>query len=75
MGRRAGFSDREVVRRLKTLGLEFHRQAAGSHEIWFNRPLNRYTTIPDHPGDLPEGTLCAILKQAGVEPEAFLQQR
>jgi SNF2 family DNA or RNA helicase len=28
------------------LGLEFHRQAAGSHEIWFNAGLNRYTTIP-----------------------------
>jgi hypothetical protein len=26
--------------------LVFHRQAAGSHEIWFNPALNRYTTIP-----------------------------
>jgi predicted RNA binding protein YcfA (HicA-like mRNA interferase family) len=75
MGRLAGFSYREVVRRLKALGLEFHRQAAGSHEIWLNGPLNRYTTIPNHPGDLPEGTLRAILKQAGIDPEAFLKQR
>ncbi|NDY97112.1 type II toxin-antitoxin system HicA family toxin [Wenzhouxiangella limi] len=29
--------------------------------------------MPNHPGDLPEGTLRAILKQAGVTPEAFLQ--
>ncbi|RLC10966.1 MAG: hypothetical protein DRI24_19525 [Deltaproteobacteria bacterium] len=34
---------------------------------------NRYTTIPNHPGDMPEGTLRAILKQAGVEPEEFLR--
>lgn len=75
MGRLAGFSYREIVKRLKELGLEFHRQAAGSHEIWFNPPLNRYTTIPNHPGDMPEGTLRAILKQAGIEAGTFLGER
>ena len=49
MGQLAGFSYREIVKRLKELGLKFHRQAAGSHEIWFNPALNRYTTIPNHP--------------------------
>ncbi|MBK5206800.1 MAG: type II toxin-antitoxin system HicA family toxin [Polaromonas sp.] len=52
--------------------MEFHRQAAGSHEIWFNPALKRYTTIPNHPGDIPEGTLRAILKQAGIDAESFL---
>ncbi len=74
MGALAGFRYRDIVKRLKALGLEFHRQAAGSHEIWFNAALCRYTTIPNHPGDMPEGTLRAILKQAGVEPDAFLRQ-
>jgi predicted RNA binding protein YcfA (HicA-like mRNA interferase family) len=60
---------------LKQLGLVFHWQTAGSHEIWFNPALNRYTTIPNHPGDMPESKLCAILKQAGVDPETFLQNR
>jgi len=72
MGQLAGFSYREIVKRLKELGFEFHRQAAGSHEIWVNRAANRYTTIPHHPGDVPEGTLRAILKQAGISPETFL---
>jgi len=36
---------------------------------------DRYTTIPNHPGDMPEGTLRAILKQAGVEPEDFLSKK
>jgi len=58
---------------LKLLGLEFHRQAAGSHEIWINAANNRFTTIPNHPGGMPEGTLRAILKQAGIEPEDFLR--
>jgi len=75
MGRLAGFRYREIVKRLKSLGLEFHRQAAGSHEIWFNAATQRYTTIPNHPGDMPEGTLRAILKQAGVDAENFLASK
>ena len=75
MGRLAGFSYRDVVRRLKKFGFVFDRQAAGSHEIWFNPIIGRYTTIPNHPGDLPEGTLRAILKQADITPDAFLRMR
>jgi predicted RNA binding protein YcfA (HicA-like mRNA interferase family) len=37
--------------------------------------LIRYTTIPNHPGDMPEGTLRAILKQAGILPEDFLKKK
>ncbi len=74
MGRLAGFSYRAIVQRLTQLGFTFHRRAAGSHEIWFNSSTQRYTTIPNHPGDMPEGTLRAILKQAGVEPEEFLKK-
>ena len=73
MGRLAGFRYREIVQRLKTLGFQFDRQAAGSHEIWLNPSTRRYTTIPNHPGDMPEGTLRAILKQAGVTPEQFIE--
>ncbi|MBX3331932.1 MAG: type II toxin-antitoxin system HicA family toxin [Nitrospira sp.] len=72
MGRLAGFKYREIVQRLKALGFQFDRQAAGSHEIWFNPSTLRYTTIPNHPGDMPEGTLRAILKQAGVLPAEFI---
>lgn len=74
MGRLAGFKYREIGTRPKQLGFVFDRQAAGSHEIWFNPAANRYTTIPNHPSDIPEGTLRAILKQAGIEPEQFLNQ-
>jgi predicted RNA binding protein YcfA (HicA-like mRNA interferase family) len=72
MGRFAGFNYREIIRRLKGFGFEFYRQAAGSHEIWFNPKTKRFTTIPNHSGDMPEGTLRAILKQAGILPEDFL---
>ena len=74
MGRLGGFRSREIVRRLKALGFVFDRQAAGSHEIWFNATTKRYTTIPNHPGDMPEGTPRAILRQSGIEPEDFLSR-
>ena len=74
MGRLSGFRYREITKKLKALGFAFDRQAAGSHEIWYNKATDRYTTIPNHPGDLPEGTLRAILKQAGIEPDIFLKE-
>ena len=73
MGRLSGFKYRQIAKRLKAFGFVFDRQASGSHEIWYNKQTNRYTTIPNHPGDMPEGTLRAILKQAGVKLEEFLR--
>ena len=73
MGRLAGFKYRQIIRKLKKLGFEFDRQAAGSHEIWFNPRTNRYTTIPNHPGDMPEETLREILKQANIDVGWFMQ--
>ena len=72
MGRLAGYSYREIIKRIKKYGFEFHRHAAGSHEIWYNPTTQRFTTIPNHTGDMPEGTLHAILKQANISVEDFL---
>ena len=72
MGRLSGFKYREITKKLKRFGFSFDRQAAGSHEIWYNSDSDKYTTIPNHSGDLPEGTLRAILKQAGISPDNFL---
>ena len=73
MGRLSGFKYREIIKKLRKLGFAFYRQAAGSHEIWYNRTTNKYTTISNHPGDIPEGTLRAILKQANIKPDNFLK--
>jgi predicted RNA binding protein YcfA (HicA-like mRNA interferase family) len=72
LGRLAGFKYREIIKKLKKFNFEFYRQAAGSHEIWYSYIKKRFTTIPNHPGDMPEGTLRAILKQADITPEEFL---
>ncbi len=54
MGRLAGFRYRQIVKRLKKFGFAYDRQAAGSHEIWYKEETDSYTTIPNHPGDIPE---------------------
>jgi predicted RNA binding protein YcfA (HicA-like mRNA interferase family) len=74
MGRLSGFRYRQIIKKLKAFGFEFFRHAAGSHEIWQNPSTGLFTTIPNHPGDMPEGTLRAILKQAGIEPEDFIKK-
>ena len=73
MGRLSGFTYTKTVRKLRKAGFEFDRYAKGSHEIWKNAVTKLRTTIPNHPGTLPEGTLRAIIKQAGIGGDEFLE--
>ncbi|HLC17739.1 MAG TPA: type II toxin-antitoxin system HicA family toxin [Thermodesulfobacteriota bacterium] len=54
MGTLAGFKYKEIVRKLKKAGFEFDRNAKGSPEIWWNPVTRARTTVPNHPGDMPE---------------------
>ena len=74
MTRLPSLTARDVVKKLKKTGFVFDRQAKGSHEIWYNPITKRRTTIPNHPGvDIPKGTLKAIIKEAGLTAEEFLE--
>jgi predicted RNA binding protein YcfA (HicA-like mRNA interferase family) len=61
----------DSAQKLLRLSCELKRQSKGSHEIWHNSCTNRSTVIPHHPGDLPKGTLSAILKQLEISREEF----
>lgn len=57
---------RDVVRKLERLaGCRFVRQT-GSHEIW-ETPAGHRFPVPNHRTEIPDGTLRAILKQAGLD--------
>ena len=73
MGPLAGFKYKELVRKLRNAGFAFDRSARGSHEIWWNPVTRARTTVPNHPGDMPEGTLRAIIKQTGISVDDFLK--
>ena len=71
MGRLAGFSYKDVIKKLGKLGFVFNRSAKGDHEIWFNPDTKQKTTIPHH-REIKEGTLRSILKQAQIDVDVFL---
>lgn len=73
MGRLARFKYHRIIKKLKSLGFEFYRHASGSHEIWYNPSTDRFTTIPRHNSDMPEGTMKAVLKQADISTDEFLK--
>jgi predicted RNA binding protein YcfA (HicA-like mRNA interferase family) len=62
----------EVVKALERAGFVVKRQT-GSHVIMYKAGLRRPISIPQHPGDLPKGTVRAIVRQAGLTLEEFLQ--
>ncbi|MFA6373178.1 MAG: type II toxin-antitoxin system HicA family toxin [Methanothrix sp.] len=67
-------TSREAIRGLKKAGFEFDLHAKRSHEIWYNPGTKRSSTIPNHPGvEIPKGTFKAILKQAEISLDEFLQ--
>jgi len=56
----------ELIRLLMQHGFEFIR-SKGSHQIFKNRTNGKMTVVPMHRGDLPKGTLLAILRQTGLD--------
>ena len=66
--------NREVARKLRALGCqEIPRTGSGSHCKWRNPAAGRSTVVPDWgAGDLNLGTLRAVVRQLGVDWEAFV---
>ena len=64
-------SPRQVVAALKKAGFEERRQR-GSHLFLWHAKREAVATVPMHTGDLPRGTLRAIIRQAGLTDGEFL---
>jgi predicted RNA binding protein YcfA (HicA-like mRNA interferase family) len=73
MSRLPALKYRDVVARLRRHGFEYLRPGKGSHEFWINRRTQRVTMVACHPGDLPRGTLRAIIAQTGLTVDEFLK--
>ena len=61
----------QVVAALEKAGFAIKRHT-GSHVIMYKLDLRRPISIPQHAGDLPKGTLRAIIREAGLTVEKFL---
>ena len=63
---------REVVSALERAGFEVRRQT-GSHVIMYKSGIRRPISVSQHPGDLPKGTVRAIIREAELTKEEFLK--
>lgn len=73
MSRLPAMKVKEVLRRLMRAGYVKWRQA-GSHLSLYRASDNRTVTVPMHFGrDVPRGTLRAIIREAGLTVESFLE--
>ncbi len=43
----------------------------GSHHIYLHPETKQRAIVPVHKGDLPQGTLLSILRQAGIDRETL----
>ena len=71
MSRIPSLRPRHVVAALEKAGFVIVR-VVGSHYQLFNEHTKRRTTVPYHNRDLPRGTVSAIIQQAGLTRDEFL---
>jgi predicted RNA binding protein YcfA (HicA-like mRNA interferase family) len=63
------FKAKEVLRKLQRAGFQVRRQS-GSHVV-LRHEDGRQTYVAMHPGDIPQGTFHAILKQTQIDEDEF----
>ncbi len=63
-------SGQEVVKALSKIGFKFRRQV-GSHMILKRQLDGKRLAIPNH-REIPKGTLRAIIRQAGLTVDEFV---
>jgi predicted RNA binding protein YcfA (HicA-like mRNA interferase family) len=72
MTRLPGLKPRQVVAALERHDFVVIRIVGSQYQL-FNEKTRRHTTVPYHNRDLPRGTISAIIQQAGLTREQFLQ--
>lgn len=73
MSRFPRLRSRQVLAALQRAGFVVVRSKGSHHFLRHKNDPERQTVIAMHPGDVPEGTLLAVLRQAGLTREEFLR--
>lgn len=58
---------REIIKIIKADGWRQVKSNSGSHIQFEHDSKKGKVTVPNHSGDIPQGTLNSILKQAGLK--------
>jgi predicted RNA binding protein YcfA (HicA-like mRNA interferase family) len=62
----------EVISALERAGFTVKRHS-GSHTVLFKPDIPRPITVPVHSGDVPTGTLRAIIRQSNLTIDEFVE--
>lgn len=62
-------SHRELARKLRRAG--YVEVRTSRHPVYFLAARNLTIPVPSHPGDVPKGTLRAIVREMGLSVEEF----
>ncbi len=62
-------SHRELASKLKRAG--YVQIRTSRHTVYYLAAKNLTIPIPQHPGDVPKGTLRAIIREMGIDIEEF----
>jgi predicted RNA binding protein YcfA (HicA-like mRNA interferase family) len=63
---------RDVIRALERAGFRISRTSGSHSRLIHSSDPARAVTVPMHTGDLPRGTLRAIISQAGLTVAEFI---
>lgn len=70
MSKLPSLSYREVAAKLRRAG--FVHVRTGKHDVYVSTAKNVAIPLPHHSGDVPRGTLRAIIREAGLTVDEFL---
>ena len=69
-----GLKPREVAKMLLKAGF-VEDTTKSAHRTYRHPTKAKFTTVSYHPGNIPTGTLRAIIKQSGMTVDEFLSYR
>ena len=69
MPRLVPITHRELARKLRRAGYTLIRTSR--HPVYYLAAKNITIPVPSHPGDVPKGTLRAIVRETGFSVEDF----
>jgi predicted RNA binding protein YcfA (HicA-like mRNA interferase family) len=61
-------SPQNLAKALEKAGFILER-TTGSHSIYYHPQTRKKAVVPIHNKDVPKGTLCKLLKEAGISKE------
>lgn len=71
MPKLAPVTSKQLIKKLVRFGFVEDHQT-GSHKVFYHPTTGKRAVVPVHMKDLPNGTLRAIIREAGIDRKDFI---